>query len=198
MLYYTNSLKPLEEQNQPSRSVGGFISTSPVGNDLFGAVFSEISKLDEEELTPETVCLAFKNEQDVPIYNIKFTFYLDDNAISNLSVGFEAASVDDCSNKFFESIPNTRSKPIQTTLSAVTDGITFEVAELASGDYLGVWLRREIDSGAVTPKSCDQLYEDYQNDVSPETTEEISLEIDWSEDQSVSDSVSASLSVSAS
>jgi hypothetical protein len=113
---------------------------------------------------------------------------------------FEAALVlpalDDCDKPVFERTPNQYSKPQTGQFTVLSDGIVINAGSLNPDSVLGLWLVRKFTVEGNPVKSCEELCEDYDNEVKLEKEDELQIDVSWDDAESVS--VSSSVSESAS
>lgn len=197
-LYYTNASKPDESQDQANKSLGGYVSDSLIPNDFFANVFSNFSLLDLSTKNSETYLLALKNTLGKNVDDVILKFTIPDDSKFVFKFAAVTPTYNSCADPEFEKIPNSTSKPMSATFNNVVSGTKYNIGDLNNTKFIGIWLRREFDEDKVVPKTCEELEEDYNNNVSESKQETISLEISWSDDQSLSVSESASNSESAS
>lgn len=67
------------------------------------------------------------------------------------------------------------------------------IGDLEYGKYIGLWFRKTILPSVLSSQSgeayCEQLFEDFEDGVTPETEEKIELFLSWNDDNSLSDSI---------
>ena len=195
-LYYTNSQKAEGEQNNPLLSLGGYISISPVPNDYLGNVISDISRLAIDNKSRETIILALKNTLLNDVDNVKIWFEYptddEDNNISHikLELAIVDPTVDDCGDFKFERINSISASPLYATfIEANGNDNAIDVGEILSGRSVGIWFRKTINQINAAPLSCDDLYDNFTNNISLDTQQVINLFIHYNEENSISLSI---------
>jgi hypothetical protein len=194
ILYYTNSLKANQLQPIALRSVGGYVSSSPVPNDFLSNVFSEITQLSIQSNRSETILIALKNTTEKIADNIKIKFTLPEGVSIKLAIAATTPTVDKCGDFVFEKIANSSAKPFNATFQSVADGDIFSLGSLAAGKVLGLWFSKTIDKNATKSKTCAELDAAYLAHTQPETVETINAVISWEDESSISSSNSNSQS----
>ena len=114
MLYLTgarSSIKknPVSPQPEPNKSLGGFISTTPVPNSALNSLFDSISLLSLERKTKETIAIALVNNFDFNVKNVKIKIISSPENIAQ----FKIAGVETTSELFLEQIESRYQEPIQ-------------------------------------------------------------------------------------
>lgn len=131
MIYLTGaqySLKRTEENPQvdPAKSLGGFISSSPVPNGSLNALFDLVSSSTLMERPRETLAVALINKLAVKVSDIEVKIVVGGKPICS----WRLAAVAPDANLAVESIPNRYAEPINATFYDVTfvrAAIEFEV-----------------------------------------------------------------------
>jgi len=179
-IYHTGATEALKIQTSIDLSLGGFISTSLVPNDLLNNIFSEISMLGRQERTPVIRVIAIKNVSGSTLVNFKVHF--DDipttDLLSKFTLGWGVFTLDACNDLITEKIPNDRGIPHTVTLTeAIAIGSAVTFGSLDNGLYAPLFVRREILASAIVPFTTDDL-------IAQETTplpleENLSLKFIW-------------------
>jgi len=196
IFYYTNSVEPGGIQTVARLSTGGFVSGSIVPNDVLNEIFSNISL--NTETNTQYRLLALKNTLPNTVDNIVMKFYLNEDIISQFEVALVLPALDKCNDYVFEKIASQYSKPMTGQFQIVSDGLQIDGGSLDPGAVLGVWLCRKFDVEGNPVKSCEELGEDYNNEVVVEKEDDIQINVMWDDAESVSSSASVSVSVSSS
>jgi hypothetical protein len=202
--YYTGATTYNIAQTFAALSLGGFLSSSEIQNDLLNNLFSNLSQLAKQNLKREAILIALKNTYNETIQDVTFEFNTADWAalLEEYSIAFVASKMDDCSNVYFDKITSSEALPF-VTLDILSDtNNSFNIGDFEPGKVIGIWLVRKVLKDKVAPISCNQLYANFLGadyiDPSTGTTytpapppaeESISLVLSWSPDESQSDSV---------
>lgn len=153
--YYTGVTGENMPQKNADKSLGGYISTSPVFNGLEGNLFPGISLMDSERGSVGVRCIGLKNLGN-SITLLKLSLQDGEDIKSIISLGLVKPNIDECGVPYFERIPSSNSLPTFTELEVLESGEEFEV-DLSStpwekDTYLGLWLKREVEK---KPRSKD-------------------------------------------
>jgi hypothetical protein len=171
-LYYTGAEIANTPQSDPTQSLGGLISNSPVPSNLFDNLFGETSITQDREGSQEVIALMLKNESGTTITDLYAHFDLPVD-----SYKFEIAAVSTVNDEQMESVPNIMASPLTGTFTEA-DGAANKVMLIASmdaGDVIGIWIRRTVE--ATEAVDCDTLLADgYET---PNTEEGIDLVLEW-------------------
>lgn len=114
MIYLTgasNSLAKTKEnpQTDASRSLGGYISSTPVPNANLNALFDMISSYTIEKKQKETLAFGLINQFDKAVKNVELKIISNENNIASFRVAAVAVNSD---NYCMESIVNRYSEPM--------------------------------------------------------------------------------------
>ncbi len=196
IFYYTNSPEAGGIQTIARLSIGGYVSGSIVPNDVLNEIFSNISL--NTEKNNQYRLLALKNTMTTAAENIVVKVYMNEDIISQFEMAFVLPALDKCDDYVFEKISSQYAKPLNGSFTILTDGINLNVGTLNPGEVIGIWIARKFDTVGNEAKSCEELCDDYNNDVVIEKEDNIQIDVCWDDAESVSVSVSASASESAS
>lgn len=185
VLYYSGADRVGMAQNQPEKSLGGYISTSVIPNGMINSIFSTISRSVVEKQKRDTRLIVLTNTTGVIVTDVKIYIEQTPNSVSNIKMAAVSPATDQCSNLFFESIPNTESLPYQATLDLHNGiGNAIEVGDMAIGATIGIWLSREIipeefpSTAGTSQEAIDEMYNQLNGNFI--TEDESNLKIDWS------------------
>lgn len=95
-------------QPDPTKSLGGYISTTPVPNGEFNALFDLISSFTLEKRKRETMGIAIINKLDKPINNLTIKIVVKESNIAS----FKIAAVPIGDDMAMEKIPNRYASPM--------------------------------------------------------------------------------------
>lgn len=155
-LYYTTTTGYDNVQANPERSLGGFKSSTPVGNDDYGNVFDEISLLTIRNGRDEYRAIMVKNDYSERIENIQIGVTMPENSICRyrLAIG-ELVYQDKDGRRFMENVNSIYVKPFRGDFIDVTDGATLNFGSLDPGEERGLWICRSIDKEAAKEQYND-------------------------------------------
>ena len=95
-------------QNDTSKSLGGYVSTTPVPNGELNAMFDLISQMTLEKRQPETIAIALVNQLDKPVNNVTMKVV---TTVDNIA-SFKIAAVPINAEMAMEKIPNRYALPM--------------------------------------------------------------------------------------
>lgn len=115
MLYLTGASAPLSKsggvspQSDVNKSLGGYVSSSPVPNGALNNIFDLISNYTLEKRTPETLAFALVNKFNKPVKNVSLKVVTDEGNLAFFKV---AAVAVDPETMTMEHIANRYQEPI--------------------------------------------------------------------------------------
>ncbi len=144
--------------------------------------------------------IALKNNNSDIVNDLLFKFSIELDSICKYKIAFVNPSIT-LDHVCFEEISNTYALPYYATFQDIVNGSEFNIAELANGAYLGIWLMREYDytSDGLKKKTCDDWFNISEENPPAEINQKETLEftLDYTiGEPSVSSSNSSSLSIS--
>lgn len=166
-LFYTNAEQPNSSQENPSKSIGGYVSSTQVKNDELENLFGSVSQEREFRRNIEYRLLALKNLHTQSIENIKLIIGLTGNGESKFYLASSLPVDNTCEEKEFELLTSKYSKPSSVdSFLEIQDQQEVELTgvELESGEVVGFWLSREYIKEEVN-LDCDNLNEDMSTGV---------------------------------
>ncbi len=121
MLYLTGAQASLaRSQDNPqtdvNKSLGGYVSSSPVPNNALNVLFDLISSYTMEKKQTETIAIALINQFEYPVENVELKIIPEINSIST----FKVAAVNVGKNFVMEQIANRYQEPIGATFFDAT------------------------------------------------------------------------------
>lgn len=145
-LYLTVTSAYNDVQIDPSKSLGGYKSISPVENDSFGNFFGEITPYAIQKNQTEYIALILKNDLSVSVTNVLVWIEAPTGAFSSLKSGLQLAlSTDADGNKYMEYVSSRYSKPLYATFTeAISEETALAVGTLTAGQEIGLWIRRDL------------------------------------------------------
>lgn len=186
--YYTGALHAEDAQVNPENSLGGFISSTIIPNDLLANLFTDISLFSLDKLPRETKGVILENDSIDDLENVIVYFEYPTDALCKL----EIAAVTLVDNNLMERLSNSKSLPYQATFHEANGLINaVNLGNLVAGAKIGIWLKRTFNT--VVKKTPTQLYADYVAGTTELKEEKIKLCIDWNIDESSSSGSSSSI-----
>lgn len=187
MLYYTGAIQHNAIQEDPSKSLGGYISSSLVPNDVLNNLFGTIDYSTLVNQTKETRVIAFLNTTGGTINTFSIYTNTPIDSFSKLKVGLILNEIDEtCNIPYFEQLPNRNSTPLYVqVIDAEGQENAIEINNVPVNNYVGIFLQREIivenndelnDDGSIKIKNCDDFYEEYKQNETGENSKKIELD----------------------
>lgn len=164
--YYTNSQDPNQPQTEPNKSLGGYVSSTPVPNDRSSALFGLVSSYDINQGGERIIAIAANNESQSTLNNLTFSF---DNKSSFAKFQFALVEVVDDA---MEQIAHADSMPFVGDFIEVLENTTLApqavVSELLPNQKIGIWVKRVMEPQDLA--SCGDI---------SDTTEAFDLIFAW-------------------
>jgi hypothetical protein len=187
-LYYTSITGESQIQSDPRLSLGGYKSASPLPNNAFDNLFSEItqfmlSKTPEDEF----IALVLKNETGVEVDNLWLWFEYPDGSYSKYLVAAVDMTADANGVLQMEHIPNRNSKPLYADFYEASGQVNaVEIGTVAIDGMVGIWIQRSLVDGlADSIQAENNLYTTDPNNVDlvvpivPDKQDAISIHMEW-------------------
>lgn len=164
-ILFTNSVQFNTPQPFAYKSLGNYVSSSEVPNDLLNALFDSISEY-SKSLADKSVyrIIALCNDGETTMSNFKMWLETIENQDSDVldiqlatyQIGFQEAIADSCGDIVIPTrLPSEYSKPMQITMyDAEGEGNAVSLPNLENGMFIGIALSRTISKSAV---DCDQI-----------------------------------------
>jgi len=156
-IYYTGANTQLGVQQDSNLSLGGYVSNTPLQNDIIGNMFSDISYQD-------TLKIPVKETKAIAIYNAgttkirwKIGYKYPENSIFKIEI---AVVTIDQSTKSMEKIVDSRATPFYATFQEANIDTTqnidnsIVIDSIDPAEYFGIWIRRTILSSPTNIVVC--------------------------------------------
>lgn len=148
-LFYSGAIQAAKAQPDPSQSLGGYISVSPVANGNLDNVFQDITQKMVRENQPDVRLLVLTNTTGSPVNNINI--YTNRSTYATYQLAAVAPATDSCGKPVFEKLFNGNSLPFQATLEpAEGSGEAIVIESLANNASIGIWIARFLDLTSLT------------------------------------------------
>lgn len=183
-LFYTVSSGYLATQVKSINSLGGFVSSTKVPNDVFSNLFDELSLRTIKDAQTEYRAIILKNESDDIVQNVQLWFTIPEDAYCSCQIGATLLNQSEDGSQYMESIPSMYSAPFNTQLYDATEENKVTIGNMEPGQMIGLWISRSINK--------EKAVEDYNNVAERDLTTEsrykpvthskeetLSLEISW-------------------
>lgn len=179
MLYYTGSIQPNAIQDSPSKSLGGYVSSSIVPNDVINNLFSDIYWYDLKNNLKHIRVIAFLNTTDETIDDFTVHVNSHEDNVSKLKIGIIKNAVDEeCDVKYFETLPNSTAIPQYVGLEECEGSVnSLMLNDIPPKHYVGIFIQRELipdKNPEVDGKdgvSCDAMHDKFNADPTGEIHE---------------------------
>jgi len=144
VFYYTNAQTKDGEQKDPKKSLGGFVSSTPIPNGRSGNVFGDLGAVDLQNGGERIIAIAAKNISDNPLANL--TIAVESPITPNVKYRFALVTVEEGVMEqinHFDAIPYVGDF-MELGVDVQSGASQPVVASLGSGESIGVWLQRVI------------------------------------------------------
>ncbi|HEX5187338.1 MAG TPA: hypothetical protein VFV86_10655, partial [Nitrososphaeraceae archaeon] len=165
-LFYTGALKFGQEQQDPLKSTGGYISSTEIQNNVLGNLFGDLSKYVIGNNKPEIRIIAIQNIGSSTLTGLKAYFDYphdsesEDSNEAQFEIGYADFTADGCGDLYVRKITSPYASPYNVTLWP-TDGVAnaLNLPDLVADGYLAIYIRRILKSSTQQPLT-DQQYLD--------------------------------------
>lgn len=172
--YYTTSISTDSVQGRPDLSLGGYRSSNVVPNNTLNNLFGDVSIYSIQSKKDEYVGLILRNDTGIDVTNVKLWF----NYPTNCQVIYSIAAVT-LTNGWMEHIESCYQSPYYATFhEANGEANAVDLGDLDSGDVIGVWIKKTIDSSAINAQYSDDNLK--VNGSPVEEDESIGIVMSWS------------------
>ncbi len=170
-LFFTGASSFLASQPSPRLSLGGFISNSPVPNDVLNGIFGSISDRQGNNGLKETFGFALRNETGGTI-TTGTLWYVNNSTspISNLRMAVVAVGTDSCGDIFIEQIQSSLASPLNAVFTDNNgQANAISLPSIDDNAYLGIWIERSINPVQFKQAfECENLYNTHVADPLPQ------------------------------
>ena len=187
-LYYTSITAENAVQTDPRLSLGGYKALSPLPNDAFDNLFSEItqfmlSKTPEDEF----IALVLKNETGAEVNNLWLWFSYPDGCFSKYLIAAVDMTADANGVLQMEHVPNRNSKPLYADFYEASGQVNaVEIGTVAIDGMVGIWIQRSLIDGLTDSIQAENnLYKTDPNNadlvvpIVPDKQDAISIHMEW-------------------
>lgn len=180
-------------QTDSSKSLGGFISTSPIGNAMLGNIFGDISQLTRSTNKLECRVIAIKNIGDAAATNItlQINYPRSDDASDSdnqvdyvnilsgfIKIGYIVPTADQCGDLYSEALPTPYSIPFGATLVDASI-VPLSLPDIAVNGYVCIYLQRTLNPIFLEPLSTKELVDIMNDLVTLDAREDIPMLLHW-------------------
>lgn len=204
-LVYSNAITIETEQTNPTISLGGWMSNTPIPNSTVSNIFPPVSNFGLKNKKSDIRLICIWNNSSVNYLNTTVKFVLDEESLFTYEFALVTPTLCDGKQKY-ELLADAGSIPFYATLSDVESETEYSVGEIIAGESIGIWIRRNYITTPTKKKSifvntddCDLWKAEYAKLVADESQEIKNNEIfdivvSYTEEESSSTSGSFSLS----
>jgi hypothetical protein len=184
-VFYSTSEGYEAIQNNPSNSVGGYPSITPVSNGRLNSLFSDVSGMAFNNQEPQYIGLFLKNITANTISGATLWLELPQTPLicySAFEVAVVVPELDTEYNPYIERLSDLHSMPFIGdfySIASETDALT--LPDILAGGYLGIWIKRTVLKQAAINEynaSITQVGNIYQQ-AALGTEDVIALKVSW-------------------
>ena len=151
--YYTNAQTKDGEQKDPKKSLGGFVSSTPVPNSRIGNLFGNLSAIALQNGEERIIAVAAKNIGTTDLSNV--TFAVNAPSTEGVEYRFALVTVED---GVMEQIDHFDALPYVANFLTLGEDIQNNdpqpvISTLPAGGSIGIWIQRVIT--ASDSPDCD-------------------------------------------
>lgn len=179
VLLYTGAQNFDTPQIEASKSLGGFVSSSIIQNDVLNNLFGDITNYTIQKSSSDTKCIAIKNTGPT-ITDLTIYYESPVNSLFDYFIGAVSPTTNECNESIFEQLQNSESSPYYCTFYNPNTELTkINVGNIAADGYLGLFIKRKFKQSVIdnTDFCSTQTIEDLQNQSKLET---VKLYFNWS------------------
>jgi hypothetical protein len=149
--YYTGATAPTATQPDPSRSLGGYVSGSPLEDDVLNNLFGDITPMGMQYAGPETYALGLRNLGPKGAQELKLGYVYPAGCAVRLEVAAVELYADSCNKLTMQALASRRARPQGATFHELE--MRRATAELAIefGPDAGDVLHLLVDGVQITP-----------------------------------------------
>ena len=170
ILFYTGAVQANFPQNISVKSLGGYVSSTVVPNNLVSNIFSPLSTSDIKSQKKQLRCIVLKNTFQTEVTNVQIFTEIEEDSKSNINLGFQVEMfVDKCGEVYTESIQQSDQLPYYITFNNYTELEPFTIPSILPGNSVAIWLSREpiLESQVIIPNplgktDCELEFETLQ------------------------------------
>lgn len=152
ILYYSGAAQHKQPQPYASKSLGGYMSSSPVPNGQTGAIFGTLTRDSQWQNDCKMIVLYNTSGQEV----LDLRIYIEsDSKYIDYKIAAVASAHDSQGCPIFESIPFTNQLPSATLEYHDVDS-PIVVDEFGNQKVIGLWIQRSLKE--LPPEEVDYVY----------------------------------------
>lgn len=146
MIFYTGAVQNGAVQDNPAKSLGGWISSSPVPNGAMNNLFGDLTYADLDKDKKPIRVIAFQNITGAVIPKLRIWVEHEADAYATYKIGLSISTVEPtCNLNYFEQLATQYSIPYYTTLKDCEGELNaIEIENIPAGQYLGLFIQRNV------------------------------------------------------
>ena len=179
-----------EGPSEPSKSLGGYPSSTEVQNGQIGNLFPNISLYTIQLNRAEVRAIVLYNDGATTLTGLDTWLIYpqsedsdsDYDNIAEFELGYAVLESDGCGGlRFPSSVTNPNALPYNVTFNAnaVGQANALSLPDLEADQYLGLWIKRVLKDETQTPLSNDELEAILDEEVVLSIVEDITLQFIW-------------------
>jgi len=191
-LFYTGAKTFNAKQGDPLKSLGGFVSCTPIPNAQLNNLFSDKSKFGIEQNNFTTIAIMLLNNlaSGKNVTDVFMWFDFPANPFTILELAFVDVTVSTDGEVSMEKISSPRSLPFTVTTPPGFTIANGEANKINLGDldfskYLGIYIKETFVADLLDNFECDTLEANVNTDgtikTPLDTQEDISVQFDFTE-----------------
>lgn len=137
ILLYSGADRGGNSQTLPYKSLGGYCSSSPVGNRMMGNLFSSIGVGDLQNSGVACVCIFIFNETTSAMADVELFYVYQDNAQAKIEISSVTPSIDASGCPFVELIPNSSASPFNVSFVEANGAYEYGTVTITSAASIG-------------------------------------------------------------
>ena len=164
-LFYTGASKGGEEQEIPSQSLGGYVSSSPLPNGSINNLFGGISQYGKQKALRQVRAIVLKNESGATVNPVVWYDNVSSEPITNYRFAFVALAQSDC-GWFMETIDQQDALPINAQfIDPRKQANAVSLPALPNDGYIGMWIERTFNKkNTDAASSCENLLDKFNSE----------------------------------
>lgn len=188
ILYFTGS-DTFNGVSIPSKSLGGYVSSTLVPNESLNGIFGAISEYGKTITKAQYIILVILNDSEATYTNVRVwmdrTDFGDSDTLdapyARMKIAEMEVEADDCADLVTtERLPGSYSKPFTVTMvEAEGEENALDFADIEAGMYRALVISREILSAAMEPLTTEQYEAIMDSELSQVQVENFDLKISF-------------------
>lgn len=163
-LLYTGAPNFDQQQKNPIKSIGGYISSTPIDNGGLNNLFGSISQSSLFERSTEYRALALYNDSDEEKLVRIFYKNLSTQPLTTIKMGLQAVGQDSCQGKYLTKLSSVYNSPSAIIFSDNRENNNGLNITIQPNTYIGLWIERSINAVAAKDYlDCDNMIQRHKS-----------------------------------